>query len=481
MTNLKEILKKAYEMWKNEPFIYEKNNNIFTPCTFKDFIENVIYLAKALEYLGLNDNKFMIFSENSLNYLICDTAITGFSGISINIDKNYKYYDLNNAISKCQPHVIFYSHEKENIINEIKSTYNYMNYLEIEKELPKLIKIGKKQIEYENDLFEINGKNPKVCSKIIFSSGSTTLPKPIMLSQENIIAGYESITSRIPLNNKQREYFFLPLNHIFANSSFYYSLMCGKKLFMCENIENIIEELQEVKPNFMLIVPLLCERFYHQTKGDKNLLKKLFGGNINYMLIGGAKVSKELKEKYRNAGIHLKEVYGMTEMANVLAATKITDDDISSTGTLYEKHSYKIIDKDKDGIGELLVKKSDKFLGYYNDPETTNKVLDEDGFYHTGDLGIIINNKFYFKKRKDRLILLPNGEKVNPEELENLIMRKCAVNKATIFLEDDRLKAILYSDHFKNYSKIFEEINSLLPKYKQIKKYEIKSNKGRIK
>ncbi len=481
MKSFNEILKVAYEKWKEEPFIYVKKNNIFTPCTFKNFIESVIFLAKALEQLKLNDSKFMLFSKNSFDYLICDTAITAYSGIAINVDKNYKVYDLNNAILKCQPDVIFYSSEQENIIKEIKKLHKSINYLELEKELPKLIQIGKKQVQNENELFNIREKEPDSCCKILFSSGTTSHPKAVMLSQENILAGYECTSSRIPFDNNQREYLFLPLNHIFATCSFYYSLICGKKIYLSTNIKYLTDELQEVKPNFMIIVPLICERLYSLANGNNEVLKELLGGNINYMLIGGTKIAIELKEEYKNAGINLIECYGMTEMASVIVGSNIDENDISATGTLYENYKYKIINSDENGVGELLVKKKDKFLGYYNDLETTKKVLDEEGYYHTGDLGEIINNKFYFKKRKDRIILLPNGEKINPEELEILIMEKCAVSKVIIHLDNKRLKAILFSDNFKNYTKIFEEINNELPNYKQIENYEIKLNSERIK
>lgn len=481
MVSIVEVLENAYQKWGNNPFIYEKKDDVFVPCTFKEFIESVFYLSKGLDELGLNNSKFMLFSENSLNYLLCDTAITGVVGISINVDKNYKFYDLNNVILICQPDVIFYSSNRNEVINSIKNKYPNIHYLELEKEIPRLIQIGKSKIKNQQELFHVRNKERNTCSKIILSSGSTSLPKAVMLSEENLLSGYDCVTSRIPLNEHQREYLFLPLSHIFASCSYYYSLLSGKKIYLSSGTNNIVEELKEVKPNFLITVPIICWRLYNSVNGNSELLKKAYGGNIDYMLVGGAAVERELKEKYRRAGIALKECYGMTEMASVLAGDTIFDNEIDSTGVLYSEYDYKTINEDESGIGELLVRKKDDFLGYYNDLESTKKVLDKDGFYHTGDLGKIVNDRFYFTRRKDRVILLPNGEKINPTELENLIMEKCPVSKVTIYLEGKRLKAILYSDIRRNCDKEMYKLNEELPSYKQIKDYEIKENSERIK
>lgn len=481
MRKIIDVLKEAYDNWKNEPFIYEKKEGVFTPYTFKDFIENIFYLARGLKELGLNNKKFMIYSENSTNLLLCDTTITAITGISINVDKNYKTYDLNNAINKCHPDVFFYSSNKENIIKTLKSQFPNINYLDIEKEIPKLIQIGKSKINNTQELFNVQNKESNICSKIIFSSGSSSLPKAVMLSNENLLSGYDCFTSRIPLTEDQREYLFLPLSHIFATCSYYYSLVSGKKIYLSSGTNNIAEELQEVKPNFLITVPIICERFYNNVNGDSEQLNKIYGGNIKYLIIGGAVVQKELKEKYKKANIVLKECYGMTEMASVISGDTILNDNIESTGHLYENYDYKIIDKDENGIGELLVRKKDKFLGYYNDLESTKNALDNEGYYHTGDLGKINNNKFYFYQRKDHVILLPNGEKIIPTELENLIMRRFSVSKVSIYLDDKRLKAILYSDIKRNFDQELTSLNEELPKYKQIATYEVKENKERIK
>lgn len=479
--NIADVLIENYIKWNKEPFIYTKENNKFKSHTFGEFIENVLYLAKGFNLLGLNNNKFMLFSENSLNYLLCETAVTSYIGIIINIDKNYKIYDLSKALNKTKPEVFFYSSKQKDIVENLKEKYKNIKYFELETEIPKIIQIGKNKVNNISELLEMPKKDHKKCCKIIFTSGSISSPKAVMISAENIINGYFCSNSRIPMNNNQREYLFLPLSHIFASLIFYYSLISGKKLYLSSSVKNIIEELKEIKPNFLITVPLICERLYNTAFKENISLKEIYGGNLDILLIGGSKVSKELKEKYRNAGILLKECYGMSEMATILISNSIYEEDINSTGILYDKYEYKIINQNENEIGELIVKKTDIFLGYYDDIESTKKVLDKNGFYHTGDLGKIIENKFYFYKRKDRLIVLSNGEKVNPEELEKLIEKRCLVEKVSVYLKDDKLNAVIYTDIYKDYDKLIELINKDLPKYKHISSYELRKNNERIK
>mgnify|MGYP004653967027 FL=1 len=479
--DIASILIDDYIKWKDEPFIYTKEDGIFKYHTFGEFIENTLYLAKGFSELGLNNNKFMIFSENSLNYLLCETAVTSYTGIIINVDKNYKVYDLDNAITKTLPDVFLYSSRQKDIVNKLKEKYPTIKYIELESYIPKIIQIGKSVIKNKVELLEMRKNNAKKCCKIIFTSGSTSRPKPVMISGENIINGYPCCNSRIPMNKNQRDYLFLPLSHVFASCDFYYSLISGKKLYLSSSIKNIEIELSQVKPNFLISVPLICERIYRAVNGESSKLKELYGGELEKIIIGGSKVSKQLKQNYYDAGIWLKEVYGMSEMVTTLSGNSVYDDDIEATGSLYDKYEYKIIDKDEDGIGELIVKKPDPFLGYYNDDDSTKEALDEDGFYHTGDLGKIVDNKFYYKKRKDRIFVLQNGEKVNPKELEALIQKRCHVEKVNIYLNNDVLHAILYTNDLANYDESFSSINDDLPKYKHIKSYEIRLSNERIK
>ena len=111
--DIADILIDDYIKWNKEPFIYTKENGIFKYHTFGYFIENGLYLAKGFNELGLNNNKFMIYSENSLNYLLCETAITSYTGTIINVDKNYKMFDLDNAITKTKPDVFLYSSKQK--------------------------------------------------------------------------------------------------------------------------------------------------------------------------------------------------------------------------------------------------------------------------------------------------------------------------------------------------------------------------------
>lgn len=478
---IKSILKDRYKKWENNPYIHYKENGKLVIKNYGDFVRDSIYLATGLKILGLWNQKIMIYGENSYEWMISDVAITGFTGISVAVSREWKYHDLDFAIQKVQPQAIIYSESKREVIEEVKKNNPQIQCLSMQTVLPQIINLGRK-VKRESNLFDIEETNYEECSKIIFSSGTTDLIKAVMLSQKNIFFGYDEIMKRMPVCEKDLDYFFLPLHHIYAMKGlFYFSFISGMNLYLCSDIKRLTDEIREVNPTVFRAVPFIYERFYQLSTLNHRDLKSMFGNQIKYLTCGGAFLDKKLKQYYYEQGLPIMEGYGMTEIAGSMAFQNYHNYHINSQGEIYDGLEVKIVNPDENGVGEIAIKGDSVFLGYYNDLESTKQVIDANGFYYTNDIGYIHENNLYYIKRKDRMIILSNGENVNPLEIEEYIKKYFSIDKVVVYREDDHLVARIYPDEGVVEENLLEQINQQLPRYKQLKKCYIKGNSDRWK
>jgi long-chain acyl-CoA synthetase len=150
------------------------------------------------------------------------------------------------------------------------------------------------------------------------------------------------------------------------------------------------------------------------------------------------------------------------------------EDDFDSDGTIFENLEVKINQPDNDGIGEILVRGENITPGYYGNPELTIQAIDSDGFFHTGDLGKIVDQKIYVKGRKKRIILLSNGENIYPDDIEPLFEKYEHINKAKVYERNRQIFAIIYCDEIIDLEPIIKSVNLELPKYSRIQCFDQK-------
>lgn len=467
MKTLSEIIKEDYEKWKDEEYVYEKIEGKVTYKTFGSFINETFLIADFLIKKGFKNQFVIIFGDNSSRLMEADLATLLYVGKSVVVSKEWKEDDLAYSIQKLNSPVILYGKEKEEIIDKLKQRFD-IQYICFD-ELPiedNNIDVGKLQL-IENDF--------EACCKVVFSSGTTGKPKGVMLSQKNILAGYSSLTRRCPFNHTDSTYVFLPLNHTYGNIyNFIYSLIAGYRVYLSSGTTEISKELLEYNPTIFCMVPKVAERML---EGYGENIKIGFGKNIKYIFCGGAALAKDVRQKYKNAGLNMMQAYALSETASSFAIDYPFDDDLESAGTIFEDMDIKVANPDENGIGELICKGDSVFLGYVNDEETTKKVFDNDGYFHTGDLGIIKNNKLYIKGRKKRMLLTYNGENVSPEDVEEKLEKNEFVKKATVYQKDNKICASLYVDDIeKDYNFIIENFNSSVPKYQRIEEFEVLKN-----
>ena len=325
--------------------------------------------------------------------------------------------------------------------------------------------------KFNKDLLELPVKSKERLAKIVFSSGTTGKSKAVKLSLKNMFAGYTNLLRRCPITSADSAYLFLPLNHTYGEIyNFMYSLIAGFKIYLASSTKNIGKELLETNPTIFCAVPLVYNNLLQVYQDN---IDKAFGTNIKWLFCGGAPISKETRKKYKDKGLMLMQAYALSETASSLTIAYPGKDDLESVGEIFEDIEVKIVDKDEDGIGEIIVKGNNVFLGY-TDSSLTKKVFDKEGFFHTGDLGYIKNKKIYLKGRKKKMLLTSNGENVMAQVIEDNIKSKSQfIKDVKAYIKKDKIAVNIYVSGNDDYDKIIKEYNKEVPKYEKVSYYEI--------
>ena len=244
---------------------------------------------------------------------------------------------------------------------------------------------------------------------------------------------------------------FLPLHHTYeCTCCFLMAIYKGSAVAFCQGLKYITKNLKEVRPTMMLGVPALYEKLYHsiwknvRKQGKEKLLTRvikinrvtkkigidlgdkffgeirdIFGGRMKTLICGGAKIDPDILDGLRDFGFNALQGYGLTEAAPMGAFNPQDAPNSRSIGVPFPGQQIKVINENEEGIGEICIKGPNLMIGYYKDPEETAKVIDEEGWFHTGDLGYIDSDGYaYLTGRAKNVIITKNGKNVYPEELE---------------------------------------------------------------
>jgi long-subunit acyl-CoA synthetase (AMP-forming) len=460
MIYLKRIIKSDYKKWYNDPYIYEKVNGKYEYITFGKFFEHVFSIANTLINKKLKNKKIIIYSENSIKLMECDLAISLYVGISAPVSKEWKYDELCDGIEELNASCIIYSNKYKDVIDKIKDKYNI-----------ELICMDEIKYHFTKDMLEMNVKPFDKVAKIVFSSGTTGRSKAVQLSLRNIFAGYPSLIRRCPFNHNDSTYLFLPLNHTYASVyNFMYSLLAGYKIYLASSVANIGSELLETNPTIFCAVPLV---FNNLLNSYQDKISYAFGTNIKYLFSGGAPMSKETRQKYKDAGLNLMQAYALSETASSLAIAYPYQDDLESVGTIFEDMDVQVYNPDKKGIGEIIVKGEAVFKGY-TDNTLNKRVFDEKGYFHSGDTGYIKDGKIYLCGRIKKMLLTSNGENVDPTNIETKIKDMDShIKDVKAYIKDDKIAINVYVDKTIDIDTIVENYNQDIPRYERVEYYKV--------
>lgn len=531
--NIKEILYHSVSKYPdNIAFTtkVKKNKDVeYINHTYTNVLEDINSFGSSLYKLGLKDKKVSIIGVNCYEWAIAHLSVLLGGMVSVPLDKGLQIEELENSLIRSGAEAIVFDVKLKDIIDEIKKS----NKTNIKQficfgELPeylnmhKLMEQGKQDIE--NGYTEyINCKiDSYKMSILLFTSGTTSKSKAVMLNQNGIVTNVYDMQKVESFYPTDTNIAFLPYHHIFGSTGMLVMLACGVKTVFPDGLRYIQKNLIEYKVSVFVGVPVLIDKMYStiikeiEKQGKTKLIntaiklsnvllkfhidirKKVFkpinnalGGNMRFIISGGAPLDKTVAKWFNDVGIHLVQGYGLTETSPVIAAENDYIIKTGSVGLPMESVTVKIENKDEEGIGEIIVKGPNVMLGYYKNEEQTNEVL-KDGWFHTGDLGYLDKDGVLFiTGRKKDLIVLKNGKKIFPEEIETIINRLEEVEECMVYglpnHEDKNdvkvaLKIVYNEEIVKaKYNNIKEEelhqiiwnkvkeINKTLPQYKYIK------------
>ncbi len=481
--NLKEMLKITGDMYGDKTaYILKNEDGSNYKVTHKQFRDEINALGTALINLGLKDKRIAVISENRYEWGVAYLAVVTGTGIVVPLDKALPDNEIENLIIRSEVEAIFYSNKYNSIMEKIKREKNtnvkYFISMDFEEEKDgiysqkKLIREGKESLKNGDTKFLDAEIDNEKMSIMLFTSGTTAMSKAVALSHKNICTNLFDIASVIKVDETDRFLSFLPLHHTFeCTVGFLYPVSKGSSIVFCEGIRHIADNIKEYQITAMISVPILFENMYKKVmksiekkgklekvkKGIKisqfllkfgiDIRKKLFkeihdnlGGKARLFVAGGAALDPEAEKGFNELGFTMYQGYGLTESSPVIAAEDDKYRRLGSIGKAFPSLDVKIIDKNEEGVGELLAKGPSIMLGYYNNEEATKEAIDEEGWLHTGDLAKIDKDGYIFiSGRKKFVIVLKNGKNIYPEELETLINKIEGIKESFVYgrLEED--------------------------------------------
>ena len=530
----KEMLKRVETKFSsNIAYKYKKDYTQKEPeyieKTYQETLNDIKALGTKLLDLNLKGKKAIIIGRNSYAWCVSYFAITTSGMIVAPLDVALPSNEIETLVKRSGAEVIIFDKKFVDLAKQMKkgktkvTTLICMQDIE-DKEITtfnKMLEQGNKLIEKGNNEYEKVEVDPEKMSIMLFTSGTTNLPKIVMLSQKNICSDISGLAKVVRIYDTDTLLSFLPLHHTFESTvTFLYGFYSGATVAFCDGLRYIQKNLQEYKISVFVAVPLVLETMYKKiqkaieeqgktklinalTKVSNGLLKinidirkKLFkkvldslGGNIRIMLYGAAPMSKETVIGYTNLGIEQIQGYGLTETSPVVSAETNKEKRPGSIGLPLPGLKVKIVDKNEEGIGEIVVKGPTVMLGYYENEEETKKAI-KNGWFYTGDYGYLDKDGFLFiTGRKKDIIVLQNGKNVYPQEIEFLINKFPGVIEslvyqrkkdttdtmlcAKIIYDKEMLKQLKGEKTEEEYKEMFweqiKEMNKGLPIYKKIK------------
>ncbi len=526
--NIREIMNNSIEKYpENKAFIIknkDKNKEKYTNITYREFGEQINSLGSALINRGLKNKHIAVISPNRYEWALTYYAVLNGTGILVPLDKGLPDSEIESLLQRSHSNAVVFDKKYEEVMRQIKEnkTTNVTEFICMDENdtfpsVNELITEGKELLNQGYREFIDAEINEEEMSIILFTSGTTSASKAVMLSHKNIASNLYALNSAEKIYDTDVNLAFLPFHHTFGSTGLLFFLSNGATNVFCDGIRHIQSNLKEYKVTTFVCVPLLLEAMYKkimkeiEKKGKEKLIKRIIpitnfllkfkidirrkvfkdvinslGGNIRFIVSGASGIDKKVAKGFNDFGILTVQGYGLTETSPVLSAENENCIRYGSIGYPMANVEIKIDNPNEEGIGEIIARGPNVMLGYYENEESTNEVI-VDGWFHTGDLAYQDKDGYIFVAgRKKNVIVLKNGKNIYPEELEILINDLPYVEESMVFgmpKEDDLVVSakIVYNKEFKeknNYTeeelreKIWQdikEINKELPTYQHMK------------
>lgn len=537
MTSLYDGIVQQAERYGDKPrYIYKVNKQEKT-FSFRDMKDHVDVIAAGLASLDMAGKFVGVTGETHPDYVAAYLATVSAGGVIVPLDKDILNEQFVGFCKRCDIAVLFYTramHQKMlDTAPELPDVKYFIGFdLPEDAEMPErfmrfeaFFEIGKKAYEDGVRPAETTEQDPEKLCTILFTSGTTGTSKGVMLNQRNLVTSALDSCHIMATNDKDFFVSVLPIHHAYEFTCAQLALPnCGATTYINDSIKNTMRNFVKVKPRSLVLVPLYIETMHKriwaeiEKKGKteqvkaaikvSNGLRKVgvdlrrvffkdilaaFGGEIRYIVCGGAPLRPELIDEFEAFGISIFEGYGITECAPLVSANPMHWRKHRSAGQTVEHMEARIDKADpEDTTGEIVVHGDAVMMGYYKNPEATAEVFTEDGWFRTGDIGYIDDDNFIFiTGRKKNIILLSNGKNVFPEELEEYLNASDSVCEGVVIGRKNEetgeiaITALVYPNGEKFAGMTREEIypiikdeiteiNKKLPAFKHITELELR-------
>lgn len=501
VTRVFDILDLYKTTYKKDDLLCAKENKKWKKYSSDDFINYSNWTSYGLLNLGLKGgDKVAIIANNCPEWAFADYGCQQAGIVTVPIFPTISNNDLKFILNHAEVKAVFVSDKKI-----------YSKLVELEKEIPTVKHIISFHpvdgIQHYADFIEKAKQNPltekvEAIKKsitpqdlltILYTSGTTGTPKGVMISHQNLAKNVTDCQNFAPFATWWKALSFLPLNHVYERMLITLYLYKGISVYFAEGYETIGDNLKEVQPQIFVSVPRLIERVYEKisSAGEKlsgfkkfmfdwsikiaeqyevngangfvyelkrKLLDKLVyskwraavGGKLVCMASGGAALNPKLERIFLCAGIKVLQGYGLTETCVVVSVNRFGDDNIriGTVGPLLDGVQVKIAEED----GEILVKGKSVMMGYYKNPEATAEVFDKDGWFHTGDVGTFVENKFLkITDRKKEIFKTSAGKYIAPLAIENKLKECKYIEQCMVIGESQKFASALLVPNFVNF------------------------------
>lgn len=542
VTDIKDMLNHSADNYPDNTLFMQKYNpnEPFRSISYREVRDDVNALGTAMLGLGLKDRHIGLIGKNSIEWGESYLAITGGVGVVVPLDRELNESELHQLTIKGELEAVItvnnkYYEKFKNIKAAGDTSLKYIINADMDDDEDKkegllswwhLRKIGRKRVmQGDRSYLDAQIINTDLAA-IIFTSGTTGVSKGVMLSSRNLVLDAMLCQTMMEARPKDTCFSILPMHHAYeCTGTFLDCVYSGAAIAFCRGLKYIRKDIQEVKPTIMLSVPIIIENFYNkilkairEKGGEKNFQRflimnrearrfklrlpkavtkdivALFGGNIHTIISGGAAIDGTILDFFCNVGFRAIQGYGLTECSPIVALNPVKRKYMknNSAGHLLPFTECKIIGADDNGIGEICFRGPTIMMGYYKDPESTAAVLDDEGWFHTGDIGFLDKDNYVFiTGRKKNVIIAPNGKNVFPEELEGYLLALPIVSEcmvwdgegdettefdgihATVRLDAEEAESVLGKDYTKEQAEALleeqvDKINSDLPRFKKI-------------
>ncbi|MCL3781586.1 long-chain fatty acid--CoA ligase [Prolixibacteraceae bacterium JC049] len=498
LDRLFDLLPYLEQNFQKEVILAGKSTGTWKSYSTKEYVQKCQHFSIGLLKLGLEkEDKIITVCNSRPEWNVIDMGIAQAGMVHVplypNLTEDEYAYLIEHSEAKLAiiGNKVIYNRIKPALERFADVKVYTVDEIENEANFSEIVESGEKASE--EDLQKLNALSASILPDdlvtIIYTSGTTGAPKGVMLSHKNILSNAIDSSACIPLNSNHKVISFLPLCHVYERMLNYLYLYCGIPIYYAQNMGTIVKDLNEIKADGFTCVPRFLEKVYDQivAKGKDltgfkksmffwsiklaeqyvpferkswwyNLQLKIarklifskwqaaLGGNVKMIVSGGAAMQERLGRIFGAAGLLVQEGYGLTETSPVNAVNGYSKEEymLGTVGPVLNGVTVKIAED-----GEILVKGPNVMKGYYKDPEYTSQVIDNDGWFHTGDIGMLVDNKFLkITDRKKSIFKLSSGKYVAPQVVENKAKESNFIEQAMVVGENEKYTGLVISPNF---------------------------------